>query len=99
MPDKLSKTAENLMRQVSLRQARMIRGQREGALSFWRAAAMVGAIGWAVALPTVIGVAAGAWIDHRWPSRFSWTLMLMFAGLILGCVDAWTRISREQEKR
>lgn len=98
MADKLSSSAENLVRQVGVRQARMIRRQKEGLPGFWRAVAMVGAIGWSVALPTLIGVAVGTWIDHRWPSRFSWTLMLLFAGLALGCADAWGRINREQEK-
>jgi ATP synthase protein I len=99
MPEKLSRTAENLIRQVGVRQARILRGRKEGPPSFWRAVAMVGAIGWSVALPTLIGVAAGTWIDHHWPSRFSWTLLLLAAGLIMGCLDAWIRINREQEKR
>jgi len=98
MSEKLSRSVENLMRQVEVRQARMIRHRNEGPPSFWRSVGMVGAIGWSVALPTLIGVAAGTWIDHRWPSRFSWTLMLLFAGLILGCMDAWGRINRALEK-
>ena len=98
MPEKLPKPVEDLMRQVGARQSRMIRRRREGPPSFWRSVGMVGAIGWSVALPTLIGVAAGTWIDHHWPSRFSWTLMLLFAGLALGCADAWSRINRAQEK-
>ena len=98
MPEKLSRPVENLMREVGVRQARMIRRQQESSPSFWRSVAMVGAIGWSVALPTLIGVAAGAWIDHHWPSRFSWTLMLLFSGLVLGLLDAWNRIKRAQEK-
>ncbi len=98
MPEKLSRTAESLIREVGLRQARILRGRKEGAPNFWRAVAMVGAIGWAVALPTLIGVGIGTWIDHRWHSRYSWTLILLLAGLVMGCVDAWIRISREQEK-
>ena len=31
-------------------------------------------------LPTLIGVALGVWIDHRWPSRFSWAVTLLIAG-------------------
>jgi ATP synthase protein I len=99
MPEKLTRTAENLIRQVGLRQARIARGKKEGPPSFWRSVAMVGAIGWAVALPTLVGVAAGRWIDHEWPSRYSWTLMLLLGGLAMGCLDAWMRINREQEKR
>ena len=99
MPEKLSRPVENLMRQVGLRQARMIRRRKEGPPSFWRSVAMVGAIGWSVALPTLIGIAAGTWIDHRWPSRVSWTLMLLFAGLVVGCADAWNRIDRAQRRQ
>jgi ATP synthase protein I len=96
MPEKPSQAEENLIRQVGLRQARMIRRQKEGVPDFWRAAAMVGAIGWSVAVPSLIGVAVGTWVDHRWPSHFSWTLMLLFGGLALGCADAWSRITRAQ---
>jgi ATP synthase protein I len=103
MSEEWHKAEENLIRQVGVRQARMIRRQKEGPSGFWanywRAAAMVGSIGWSVALPPLIGIAAGAWIDHRWPSRLSWTLMLLFAGLFLGCADAWNRINREQRRR
>jgi ATP synthase protein I len=60
---------------------------------------MSGSIGWAVALPTLLGVAVGTWIDQRWPSHHSWTLMLLFAGLIVGCVGAWMSIDREQRER
>jgi ATP synthase protein I len=95
----LSASGENLARQVGLREGRMIRKKREGGPNFWRSMAMVGAIGWAVAVPTLIGIAIGTWIDHRWPGRVSWTLMLLLAGLVLGCRDAWIRIGRAQEDR
>ena len=96
MPEKLSQSEENLIRQVGLRQARMVRRQKEGLPGFWQAAAMVGAIGWSIAVPSLIGVAAGTWIDHHWPSHFSWTLTLLVVGLALGCADAWNRITRAQ---
>jgi ATP synthase protein I len=88
-----------MVRQVGSREARMVRRKREGGPSLWRSMAMVGAIGWAVAVPTLVGIALGTWLDRRWPSRFSWTLMLLFAGLVLGCRDAWIRIRRAQEDR
>ena len=47
----------------------------------------------------LIGIAAGTWIDRKWPGPFSWTLMLLVGGLMLGCVNAWTRIRHEQEDR
>lgn len=57
---------------------------------------MYGLVGWSVVMPTLLGVAAGLWVDSRWPSRFSWTLMLMLGGLLLGCWNAWYWVSLEQ---
>lgn len=48
-----------------------------------------GVVGWSVAIPTLIGIAIGVWIDTTWPSPYSWTLMLLFLGVILGCLNAW----------
>lgn len=66
------------------------------AVWFWLG--MFGLVGWSVAIPTLIGVAVGIWIDHTWPSRFSWTLMLLMAGVMLGCFNAWYWISRESRR-
>jgi ATP synthase protein I len=41
-------------------------------------------------------VALGIWIDARWPSSISWTLVLLIGGLLLGCVNAWLWIARQQ---
>jgi ATP synthase protein I len=76
----------------------MIRGREKTYVGLWRAVAMVGLIGWTVVIPMLIGIAAGAWIDRNWPSRYSWTLMLLVGGLIAGCVNAWTRIREEQDR-
>jgi ATP synthase protein I len=48
-----------------------------------------GVVGWSVAIPTLLGIALGIWIDQRWPSQYSWTLMLLFVGVLLGCLNAW----------
>lgn len=64
----------------------------------WFGLGMFGIIGWSVAIPIIAGVAAGIWIDHRWPSRFSWTLMLLAMGTMLGCLNAWYWVSREREE-
>lgn len=53
-------------------------------------------VGWSIATPTLIGVAAGIWVDNHWPGPFSWTLMLMVGGLLLGCWNAWYWVSVEQ---
>jgi ATP synthase protein I len=59
---------------------------------------LFGLVGWAVAIPTVLGVALGVWIDSTWPSRFSWTLMGLSIGVVLGCLNAWYWVERERKK-
>jgi ATP synthase protein I len=75
---------------------RKLRARRHRDRSTWFGLGMYGLVGWSVVMPTLLGVAAGLWIDSRWPSRFSWTLMLMLAGLLLGCWNAWYWVSLEQ---
>jgi ATP synthase protein I len=84
-----------MIQQVESRQARALRAGRKKD-DVWGSLAIIGMVGWSVALPTLLGAALGAWIDHRWPSRFSWTLMLLIGGLVLGCTNAWLRIRRDQ---
>ena len=49
-------------------------------------------------VPTLAGVALGVWIDKRWPSPYSWTLMLLLVGIALGCWSAWYWIQQEQDQ-
>ena len=92
-------SARRFVARVAAREAQLIRRKKEGPQNFWRAMALAGVIGWTVVLPMLAGIAVGSWIDRRWPSRLSWTIMLLFAGLAAGCVNAWSRIKREQEDR
>ena len=87
----------HMVEQVGAREARMIRRRAQGPPSFWRSLPLIGVGGWMVALPMLAGIAIGTWIDHRWPSQFSWTLMLLVAGLGAGCLLAWDRIERERK--
>lgn len=86
---------ERMIRDVGERQQRMLRARSEKKEN-WRAIAILGVVGWSVVIPTLIGVALGAWIDHRWPSRFSWSVTLLLAGLIFGCANAWLRIKEDR---
>ena len=50
-----------------------------------------------MAVPTVCGVLLGLWLDQRHPGGFNWTLALLFAGLFIGCANAWHWIARQDE--
>jgi len=56
---------------------------------------MFGIIGWAVAIPTLVGVALGVWLDRHYPSPHSWTLTMIVIGVVIGCLNAWHWVSEE----
>jgi ATP synthase protein I len=68
---------------------RHLKAEKEKDNSILVGLGMFGLVGWAVAIPTLLGIALGVWLDRRWPSHYSWTLMLLFLGLITGCINAW----------
>jgi ATP synthase protein I len=88
----------HLSEQVGLKETRKIRARGQRDRSVWFGLGMFGLVGWSVAIPTLIGVALGIWIDLRWPSRFSWTLMCLVMGILLGCLNAWFWVTRERER-
>jgi ATP synthase protein I len=61
----------------------------------WSGFGMMGLIGWSVVVPTLLGVALGQWIDSRFAGEHSWTLMLMVAGLSIGCFNAIQFVASE----
>lgn len=79
--------------EVGRKVARRLRARRRERLP-WLGA--YGVVGWSIVLPTLAGIACGVWIDTRWPSRVSWTLMLIAAGLAVGCWNAWRWVTLEQ---
>ena len=92
------KTEEKMIERVEHKAARKIRARQRRDRSIWFGLGMFGLVGWSVAIPTLIGLAIGIWIDMRWPSRFSWTLMGLIIGVALGCVNAWFWVKRESRR-
>ncbi|MEN6466345.1 MAG: AtpZ/AtpI family protein [Syntrophaceae bacterium] len=83
------KIAESFTKKVGLRESLRIRAGSQRKQTLWFGLGMFGLIGWSVAIPSLIGVSIGLWIDKELPSRFSWTLMLLIIGVALGCLNAW----------
>jgi ATP synthase protein I len=95
-PDRLHPSTERMIREVDAKQKRIAQARARGG-DVLNSIGIVGAVGWSVTVPTVLGVAAGLWLDRAWPVPFSWTLTLLIAGLAIGCVNAWLRIEKEQK--
>ena len=86
---------ERLEQAVRRRQQRRELWQHEGERSLGQNLAMVGALGWTIVVPTLLGIFAGRWLDQTFHSGIFWTLGLLVAGLALGCAFAWRRMHSE----
>ena len=84
----------NLLSSIRRRVTRHTKAQREGQPSFGRYLAQVGVLGWTIVLPTLLGVFAGRWVDHRLGTGIFWTGPLLMAGLAIGCWSAWRWVHR-----
>jgi len=83
--------------QVRIKERRKLRSRHEGMKHVWFGLGMFGMVGWAVAIPTLLGIFLGVWIDLSHPSRYSWTLMLLVVGLMTGCANAWFWLRKERD--
>jgi ATP synthase protein I len=82
---------------IGRRARRKLEAKRRRDRAVWRGFGMFGLVGWAVAVPTLAGVALGLWLDSRAGAGEdrSWTLALLLAGVALGCLNAWHWVKRE----
>ena len=80
---------------VARKAQRKMKARRNASRSIWYGLGMFGLVGWSVAIPVVIGVVVGIWIDRTWKPRFSCTLTCLFIGVVVGCSIAWYWIKQE----
>ncbi|MCF8062918.1 MAG: AtpZ/AtpI family protein [Deltaproteobacteria bacterium] len=83
--------------EVGAKEQRKLRARKEDR-GVWFGLGMFGLVGWSVAIPTLIGIALGVWLDRKWESTASWTLTGVFVGVFVGCLNAWYWIKRESRK-
>jgi ATP synthase protein I len=81
--------------EIAAQAARKLRAQRAGTPGTWFGLGVFGVIGWSVAVPTLLGAFLGAWFDRHHPGPHSWTLALLVAGLVIGCVNAWIWVAQQ----
>jgi len=84
-------------REISAKAARKLKARRNPSQGVWFGLGMMGLIGWSVVVPTLLGAAFGIWLDKHYPGRSSWTLTLLIIGLVMGCVNAWHWVTKEDK--
>jgi len=84
--------------QVADKAQRKLRS-RQQKRNIWLGFGFFGLIGWAVVIPMLLGLALGIEIDRRFPTPYSWTIMLLVIGTILGGINAWYWIEKEGHDR
>jgi len=80
---------------VERRQSRRAQWEREGERPLWKNLSMVGALGWLIVTPTLIGVFAGRLLDERLDTGVTFSGALTFLGACLGLWLAWKRMNEE----
>ena len=87
--DRHDKSPEEALQEAIDTDARMkLKAKREGKEILF-GLGLFGIVGWSIAVPTLLGIGLGVILDRRFDAGFSWTLTLLFVGVILGCVNAW----------
>jgi ATP synthase protein I len=84
-------------REIGARAARKLKA-RNSTLGVWFGLGMMGLIGWSVVVPTLLGAWLGIWLDNRHPGNHSWALMLLVIGLVIGCLNAWHWVAKEDKE-
>lgn len=86
---------QQISEEIGRKARRKLKARGERRRGVWFGLGMFGLVGWAVAVPTLLGIVLGLWLDSLFPGRISWTLTFLFVGIMLGCLNAWYWVSRE----
>ena len=84
-----------LRRSIESRRRRKAMWEREGERSLAQNLAMVGALGWLIVVPTLLGGFLGRWLDGLLDTGVQFTLPGVFLGVGLGAWMAWRRMNEE----
>ena len=83
---------------VGMRAERKLKARRNSSRGVWFGLGMMGLVGWSVVVPTLLGAACGNWLDRHHPGSHSWTLTLLILGMVLGCLNAWHWVAKEDKE-
>lgn len=80
---------------VRLRERRRATWQQSGERPLWRNLSMIGALGWLIVTPMLLGILVGHWLDARFGSGIFWSGALIMLGAAFGSYLAWQRMGKD----
>ena len=92
-----TKDRTSFSEEVGPKADRKPKARRNPTPGVWFGLGMMGLVGWSVVVPTLLGAALGLWLDKHHPGKHAWTLALLVAGLIVGCLNAWHWVAKEEK--
>lgn len=98
MPDNNHQKQDgDIAEQIGVKEKRKLRAREKDRHSIWFGLGMFGVVGWSVAVPVLIGIAIGCWLDSTFPSHISWCLTFLFLGVVFGVMIAWNWVNKESK--
>lgn len=88
-------SGSRFVKNVDSKATRKLKALRKPGRSVWMGLGTMGVVGWSVAVPTLLGLSLGFWLDKHYPGSVSWALNLLIVGLVIGCASAWHWVSKE----
>jgi ATP synthase protein I len=98
MQSSYKKDENSFSKQVGEKAQRKLKALHNDKRSVWSGLGLFGIVGWSIAVPTLLGVALGIWLDKKYTESFSWTLTCLVLGLFAGCLIAWHWITKEHKE-
>lgn len=72
------------------------RGREEPEPSLGSRLGQIGILGWAIVVPTLLGLALGHWLDRIFGTRVFFSAPLLMVGAAFGFWSAWKWMHRQQ---
>ncbi|MDE4272997.1 AtpZ/AtpI family protein [Phaeobacter gallaeciensis] len=84
-----------MLKVIRTTQDRRQKWQEEGERPLWKNLSMIGALGWLIVAPTLLGVFLGRWLDSKLGTGVTFSGALTFAGACFGFFLAWHRMNEK----
>ncbi len=95
MSDPDNNERDEMLKVIRTTQDRRQKWQEEGERPQWKNLSMIGALGWRIVAPTLLGVLLGRWLDSKLGTGVTFSGALTFAGACFGFFLAWHRMNEK----